>query len=157
MKAALNDLASVAAPITDNTVAVMLEPVQREGGVIPASRLMHGRLCTRTKQHTLLLIVDEMQSGMGRTGSLFAYPLADVASDSLSARKPPVSLPSLTISARTPFNKLSMFLTRPPSTVFRFAQTWSACLDRALSPESRAASLWNTPPGLTYSALESWF
>ncbi len=71
-KAVLNDLASVEALIGEHTVAVMIEPVQGEGGVIPATREFMQDLRALTKKHDLLLIVDEVQAGMGRTGKLFA-------------------------------------------------------------------------------------
>jgi acetylornithine/N-succinyldiaminopimelate aminotransferase len=86
-KAELNDLASVEKLITDKTVGVMLEPVQGESGVIPASREFMQGLRTLTKQHGLLLIVDEVQSGMGRTGELFAYQLSDIVPDIMTLGK----------------------------------------------------------------------
>jgi len=86
-KAELGDLASVEKLITDKTVAVMLEPVQGEGGVIPASREFMQALRALTKKHNLLLIVDEVQSGMGRTGALFAYQLSEVEPDIMTLAK----------------------------------------------------------------------
>ena len=86
-KAELNDLASVEQLITDKTVAVMLEPVQGESGVIPASREFMQGLRALTKQRGLLLIVDEVQAGMGRTGELFAYQLSDVIPDIMTLGK----------------------------------------------------------------------
>ena len=86
-KAHLNDLASVEALIGDHTVAVMLEPVQGEGGVIPASKEFMQGLRALTKKHDLLLIVDEVQSGMGRTGKLFAYQLSDIEPDIMTLGK----------------------------------------------------------------------
>ena len=86
-KATLNDLASVEALITDKTVAVMLEPVQGEGGVIPASKEFMQGLRALTKQHNLLLIVDEVQAGMGRTGQLFAYQLSGIEPDIMTLGK----------------------------------------------------------------------
>ncbi|RJG05389.1 acetylornithine transaminase [Noviherbaspirillum cavernae] len=86
-KAELNDLASVEKLITDKTIAVMLEPVQGESGVIPASREFMQALRALTKQHGLLLIVDEVQAGMGRTGELFAYQLSDVTPDIMTLGK----------------------------------------------------------------------
>ena len=71
-KANLNDLSSVIACITDNTVAVMVEPVQGEGGVIPCTPEFMQNLRQLTQKRNILLIVDEVQSGIGRTGSLFA-------------------------------------------------------------------------------------
>ena len=86
-KAELNDLASVEKLITDKTVAVMLEPVQGEGGVIPATREFMQALRTLTKERGLLLIVDEVQTGMGRTGELFAYQLSDIVPDIMTLGK----------------------------------------------------------------------
>ncbi|MBC7489695.1 MAG: acetylornithine transaminase [Glaciimonas sp.] len=86
-KAEFNDLASVECLINDNTVGVMLEPVQGEGGVMPATREFMQGLRALTKKHNLLLIVDEVQSGMGRTGALFAYQLADIAPDIMTLGK----------------------------------------------------------------------
>jgi len=72
-KARLNDLDSVRALIDAQTVAVMLEPVQGEGGVIPVDAAFMQGLRELTLERGLLLIVDEVQTGMGRTGKLFAY------------------------------------------------------------------------------------
>ena len=86
-KAELNDIASVEKLITDKTVAVMLEPVQGESGVIPASREFMQALRALTKQRNLLLIVDEVQAGMGRTGTLFAYQLSGIEPDMMTLGK----------------------------------------------------------------------
>src|SRR5437868_13800819 len=72
-KARLNDLASVEALIGPNTVAVMLEPIQGESGVWPATDQFLRELRALTEEHGLLLIFDEIQTGMGRTGTLFHY------------------------------------------------------------------------------------
>jgi len=72
-KAALNDIASVEKRLTDRTAAVMLEPVQGEGGVLPASVKFLREVRALTKRHNCLMIVDEIQTGVGRTGKLFAY------------------------------------------------------------------------------------
>lgn len=86
-KADLNDIASVEKLITDKTVGVMLEPVQGEGGVIPASPEFMQALRALTKKHGILLIVDEVQSGMGRTGELFAYQLSNIEPDIMTLAK----------------------------------------------------------------------
>ncbi|MBB5391876.1 MULTISPECIES: acetylornithine transaminase [unclassified Herbaspirillum] len=86
-KATLNDLASVEKQITKHTVAVMLEPVQGEGGVIPATREFMQGLRRLTRQANLLLIVDEVQSGMGRTGELFGYQLSGIEPDIMTLGK----------------------------------------------------------------------
>src|ERR1700754_2816378 len=67
-KARLNDLASVKRLINDKTIAVMLEPIQGEAGVWPATDHFLRELRTLTREHGLLLILDEIQTGMGRTG-----------------------------------------------------------------------------------------
>jgi acetylornithine/N-succinyldiaminopimelate aminotransferase len=87
LKAELNDIASVEKLISDKTVAVMLEPVQGESGVIPATREFMQQLRALTKQRNLLLIVDEVQAGMGRTGELFAYQLSNIEPDIMTLGK----------------------------------------------------------------------
>jgi acetylornithine/N-succinyldiaminopimelate aminotransferase len=86
-KARLNDLDSVKALISDNTVAVMLEPIQGEAGVWAASDQFLGELRALTKEHGLLLIVDEIQTGMGRTGKLFHYEHAGIEPDIMTLGK----------------------------------------------------------------------
>lgn len=73
--------------INEHTVGVMLEPVQGEGGVIPASREFMQGLRELTKRHNILLIVDEVQTGFGRTGELFAYQLSNIAPDIMTLGK----------------------------------------------------------------------
>jgi len=86
-KAELNDLASVERLISKKTVAVMLEPVQGEGGVIPATREFMQGLRRLTKNANLLLIVDEVQTGVGRTGELFGYQLSGIEPDIMTLGK----------------------------------------------------------------------
>jgi acetylornithine/N-succinyldiaminopimelate aminotransferase len=86
-KADLNDLASVEKLINEKTVAVMVEPVQGEGGVIPATQEFMKALRELTTQKGILLIVDEVQSGCGRTGQLFAHQLFDVEPDIMTLGK----------------------------------------------------------------------
>jgi acetylornithine/N-succinyldiaminopimelate aminotransferase len=86
-KADLNDLDSVKKLVTDKTVAIMLEPVQGEGGVIPASREFMQALRKFTKEHNILLIADEVQAGCGRTGSLFAYQQFGIEPDIMTLGK----------------------------------------------------------------------
>ena len=86
-KAKLNDLDSVKALISDNTVAVMLEPIQGEAGVWPATDQFLQELRALTKEHGLLLIVDEIQTGMGRTGKLFHYEHAGIEPDIMTLGK----------------------------------------------------------------------
>ncbi|WP_027578575.1 acetylornithine transaminase [Bradyrhizobium sp. Ai1a-2] len=86
-KARLNDIASVKKLISSNTVAVMLEPIQGEAGVWPATDQFLKELRTLTSEHGLLLIVDEIQTGMGRTGNLFHYEHAGIAPDIMTLGK----------------------------------------------------------------------
>ncbi|MEI7025647.1 acetylornithine transaminase [Paenibacillus sp. y28] len=71
--APFNDADALKGFITDKTCAIMLEMVQGEGGVNPASEPFVQEVVRLCKEHDLLLIVDEIQTGMGRTGKLFAY------------------------------------------------------------------------------------
>ncbi len=86
-KARLNDLASVEALISDNTVAVMIEPIQGEAGVWPATDQFLKDLRALTQQHGLLLIFDEIQTGMGRTGKMFHYEHAEIEPDIMTLGK----------------------------------------------------------------------
>jgi acetylornithine/N-succinyldiaminopimelate aminotransferase len=86
-KADLNDLESVKKLVTDKTVAVMIEPVQGEGGVIPATKEFMQGLRKFTRENNILLIVDEVQAGCGRTGSLFAYQLFGIEPDIMTLGK----------------------------------------------------------------------
>ena len=86
-KADLNDIASVEALINEKTVAVMLEPIQGEAGVIPAEAAFLKALRELTQARGLLLIVDEVQTGMGRTGKLFAYEHAAITPDIMTLGK----------------------------------------------------------------------
>ena len=82
-----NDLAALEAAITPQTCAVMLEPIQGEGGInIPTMEYMQGvrELCDR---HQLLLILDEVQVGMGRTGKLFAHEHFGITPDIMTLAK----------------------------------------------------------------------
>jgi acetylornithine/N-succinyldiaminopimelate aminotransferase len=86
-KARLNDLASVEALIGPNTVAVMLEPIQGEAGVWPATDQFLRELRTLTEARGLLLIFDEIQTGMGRTGKLFHYEHTEIEPDIMTLGK----------------------------------------------------------------------
>lgn len=86
-KADLNDLESVKKLVTDKTVAVMLEPVQGEGGVIPATKEFMRELRKFTKENNILLIADEVQAGCGRTGALFAYQNYGIEPDIMTLGK----------------------------------------------------------------------
>jgi acetylornithine/N-succinyldiaminopimelate aminotransferase len=86
-KAQFNDLASVERLITDKTVGVMLEPVQGEAGVWIASDAFLRELRALTARRGLLLIVDEVQTGVGRTGKLFGYEHAGIEPDIMTLGK----------------------------------------------------------------------
>ena len=86
-RAQLNDLESVKALINANTIAVMLEPIQGEAGVWPATNEFLRELRALTEQHGLLLIFDEIQTGMGRTGKLFHYEHAGITPDIMTLGK----------------------------------------------------------------------
>jgi acetylornithine/N-succinyldiaminopimelate aminotransferase len=86
-KAKLNDLESVKRLINDKTIGVMLEPIQGEAGVWPATDQFLRDLRTLTKEHGLLLIFDEIQTGMGRTGKLFHYEHAGIEPDIMTLGK----------------------------------------------------------------------
>lgn len=82
-----NDLESVKQLVTENTAAVMLELVQGEGGVIPAEKDFVAELAHYCKEQGLLLIVDEVQTGIGRTGTLFAYQQYGISPDIVTLAK----------------------------------------------------------------------
>jgi acetylornithine/N-succinyldiaminopimelate aminotransferase len=86
-KAKLNDLDSVKALITPNTIAVMIEPIQGEAGVWPATDEFLQALRALTKERGLLLIFDEIQTGVGRTGKLFHYEHAGIEPDIMTLGK----------------------------------------------------------------------
>jgi acetylornithine/N-succinyldiaminopimelate aminotransferase len=86
-KATLNDLASVEALITDKTVGIMLEPVQGEGGVNCATPEFMRGLRALADRHKLLLICDEVQTGVGRLGTLFGYQHFGVEPDIMTLGK----------------------------------------------------------------------
>ena len=86
-KARWQDLASVKELITANTVAVMLEPIQGEAGVWPASDEFASELRALTSAHGLLLIFDEIQTGVGRTGKFFHYEHTGITPDIMTLGK----------------------------------------------------------------------
>ncbi|SDI48282.1 acetylornithine transaminase [Propionivibrio dicarboxylicus] len=86
-KARLNDIDSVKACLGPKTVAIMLEPVQGEAGVIPATPEFLRALRDLCDAQGLLLIVDEVQTGCGRTGTLFAHTQAGIAPDIMTLGK----------------------------------------------------------------------
>ncbi|HHU0691144.1 TPA: succinylornithine/acetylornithine transaminase [Citrobacter murliniae] len=85
--AVYNDLDSASQLINDATCAVIVEPVQGEGGVIPATKAFLQGLRELCDRHNALLIFDEVQTGVGRTGELYAYMHYGVTPDLLTTAK----------------------------------------------------------------------
>ncbi|HEZ7182951.1 TPA: aspartate aminotransferase family protein [Neisseria meningitidis] len=82
-----NDIAALEAAVGEQTCAVIIEPIQGESGILPATAeylQTARRLCDR---HNALLILDEVQTGMGHTGRLFAYEHYGIVPDILSSAK----------------------------------------------------------------------
>ena len=82
-----NDIKALKAAITDKTVAVLLEPIQGEGGInVPSMEYMRelGSIC---RKKDILLLVDEVQTCMGRTGEMFAYKHFGIEPDAMSLAK----------------------------------------------------------------------
>ena len=86
-QAKFNDIEAVKSAITPHTCAIMLEPVQGEGGVYPANNTFISELKTLCDQENILLIFDEVQTGFGRTGKLFGYEHFDVVPDIMTLGK----------------------------------------------------------------------
>ena len=87
LKANFNDLDSVEALISPQSVAIMLEPIQGEAGVIPATTEFIKGLRKLCDEYNLLLIIDEVQTGCGRTGTLFAYEQHGIEPDIITLGK----------------------------------------------------------------------
>jgi len=82
-----NDLAAVEAAIDEHTGGIMLEPLQGEGGITPATPAFMQGLRALCDKHGLLLILDEIQCGVGRTGTLFAYEQYGITPDIMAIAK----------------------------------------------------------------------
>lgn len=82
-----NDLSSVKALVTEKTCAIILETVQGEGGIYPASREFLEGVAKLCKEKDILLILDEIQCGMGRTGKMFAWQHYDIKPDIMTVAK----------------------------------------------------------------------
>ncbi len=85
---ALNDLAAVTEVVNERTAAVMVEPVQGEGGIRPATPEFLKGLASLCRERGALLVFDEIQCGLGRTGKMFAYEHSGVVPDILTLAKP---------------------------------------------------------------------
>lgn len=84
---AFNDIKALEAAVSSRTCAVVIEPVQGESGVLPASRAYLQRARELCNEHGALLIFDEVQTGMGRLGTLFGYEHFDVVPDVMTLAK----------------------------------------------------------------------
>ena len=82
-----NDLESVKAQLTDKTCAILFETVQGEGGIYPATREFMDGIEKICKERDILLILDEIQCGMGRTGEMFAWQGYGVKPDIMTSAK----------------------------------------------------------------------
>ncbi len=85
--ATFNDIESVKNQITDRTAAVMIEPVQGEGGVVAADQSFMKELRALCTERGILLIFDEIQTGIGRTGTMFAYEQYGIEPDIMTLAK----------------------------------------------------------------------
>ncbi len=83
----LNDFDSVAALVNEKTCAIMLEPVQGEGGMVPATEEFLKKVRALCDEKDILLIFDEVQCGMGRTGYMFAWQKYGVKPDIMTSAK----------------------------------------------------------------------
>jgi predicted acetylornithine/succinylornithine family transaminase len=83
-----NDLAAVAGAVSGRTAAVMIEPVQGEGGIRPATPELLRGLLALCRERGALLVFDEIQCGLGRTGKMFAFQHSGVVPDILTLAKP---------------------------------------------------------------------
>ena len=86
-KANIDDIESVRRLVHEKTVAIMLEPIQGEAGVIPASDAFMHALRKLADEAGILLIVDEVQTGIGRTGKLFGYQWSGITPDIMTLGK----------------------------------------------------------------------
>ncbi|MGE0776548.1 MAG: acetylornithine transaminase, partial [Sphingomonadaceae bacterium] len=84
---AFNDLAAAAAAIDDKTAGFLLEPIQGEGGILPATQEFMSGLRELCDDNGLLLILDEVQCGYGRTGKMWAYEHYGVTPDIMAVAK----------------------------------------------------------------------
>lgn len=82
-----NDIEALRNAISDRTCAVVMEPIQGEGGVVPADPAFARAVRELCDEHQALLIFDEVQTGVGRTGSLYAYEALGVTPDILTTAK----------------------------------------------------------------------
>ncbi|AWY01867.1 acetylornithine aminotransferase [Marinomonas primoryensis] len=82
-----NDIEQLKSLISDKTCAVVMEPIQGEGGIIPADKAFAKQVRELCDKYNALLVYDEVQSGVGRTGTLYAYEQLGVTPDVLTTAK----------------------------------------------------------------------
>ncbi len=87
LHANFNDLESVRKLVGDDTCAIMVEPMQGEGGIVPATQEFLQGLRDLCDEHSALLIFDEVQTGVGRSGELYAYKNFGITPDILTSAK----------------------------------------------------------------------
>ena len=85
--AALNDFESVLSKVTDKTCAILFETVQGEGGIFPAEEAFMKQVKELCRERDILLILDEIQCGMGRTGAYFAFQRYGIKPDIMTTAK----------------------------------------------------------------------
>ncbi|SJZ67408.1 aspartate aminotransferase family protein [Consotaella salsifontis] len=84
---AFGDMGAVKAALTDETAGILIEPIQGEGGIRSASNEYLRALRAFCDEHGLLMVLDEVQTGMGRTGRLFAHEAAGITPDIMAVAK----------------------------------------------------------------------
>lgn len=82
-----NDLESVKSQVTDRTCAIIMETIQGEGGIYPATQEFLAGVRALCDEHGILLILDEIQCGMGRSGEMFAWQLYGIKPDIMAVAK----------------------------------------------------------------------
>jgi len=87
LKLPYNDISALNENINENTVAVFVEAIQGEGGIIPANPVFMDTLKNLCQKHNVLLIFDEIQTGFGRTGKLFGYMHYNIKPDIITVAK----------------------------------------------------------------------
>ena len=84
---AYNDIAALEAAISDKTCAIVMEPLQGEGGIIDATPAFAKRARELCDKHNALLVMDEVQTGVGRLGTLYAYEQLGITPDIMTSAK----------------------------------------------------------------------
>ena len=82
-----NDIAALEAAVSDKTCAIVMEPLQGEGGIIAADPAFAQRVRELCDQHNALLVMDEVQTGVGRLGTLYAYQQLGMTPDIMTSAK----------------------------------------------------------------------